>query len=778
MNFAKLERMVVEGDMSKDALIYLIHCRTECEWLDYKEALSLEHDSQLCNFSKDIVALKNVGGGYLVIGIRDKNWDVVGIKEAIKFDSKQLQDKVKKCTGLSLDIFIVHHEIIFKSGKKLFALIYVRSSKKRNKRYSPSLIKQSYLPKMSYGIRQGEIYIRENDSTIRAKSLDSVSEIVDRLAERSDEDSLNPESSSPFAIIDDTYRLLEKGFDTFIGRKNLKEEIFNAVTRDPRLWIINVHGPGGVGKSALVNCATHEFYDNRSFDAIIQLTAKETYLSPKGIKRVLGRSLYSLENLLDHIFRNFLEAPPDTLIKKIESAKYILSVYKTLLVLDNMETVTDGRIIEFVQKLPPENKSKVLITSRERTGGWELPIPVRELDHDEIREFIEIKSKEIDVDFPVEDNSISIVESVTGGLPLAIQWVMGRYKLSGDLDGELESLMQCDSPVLEFSFRNIWNKLSTDAKAVLAIMSIFDTRPPTVDLLSVAIGWNKDRIEGSLSELNNVTLVTKSIQQPDGNIVYNALPITLSFAQHQLSEMGDFEEKCRQRYQVYNDQLELKESETYRFDNIFDQFGLNSDNEKKSAILCNRGKNEFFSGNADSADAFFKQAKELAPQSSYVYAMSASYQLARNRIGLALKDINMACNLANKKTGSLCYVIKARALSIQKDKNGCVDSLKMALDYEPGNAINRHQYGVALSKANRPNEAIEQFSKIIDQEIKKEVPTETLMIAVRTRIINLRRLKKYNEAEEDLGFANKLIGKYPHLKNHAWHFREFENASN
>lgn len=594
MNFAKLERMVVEGDMSKDALIYLIHCRIECEWLDYKESLSLGHDSQLCNFSKDVVALKNVGGGYLIIGVRDKTWEHIGIDAPIPFDSKQLQSKVQKCTGLTLDVFIVHHEINFKSGKKIFALIYVRSSKKRSKRYTPSFTKHSYLPQMPYGIRQGEIYIRENDATVRAKSLDSVTEIVDRLAERSDEDLLHPESSSPFAISDDTYRLLEKGFDTFIGRQNLKNEVAEAVIKDPRLWIINVHGPGGVGKSALVNWATHEFYENKSFDAIIQLTAKETYLTPKGIKRVLGRSLYSIENLLDHIFKTFLEPPPDSIEKKIKSAQYLLSIFKTLLVLDNMETVTDGRIIEFVQKLPPENKSKVLLTSRERTGGWELPIPVKELTHDEIKEFIEIKSKEIDVNFPIDDKIISTIESVTGGLPLAIQWLMGRYKLSGDFDEELKCLMGCDSPVLEFSFRNIWEKLSTDSKAILAIMSIFESRPPTVDLLSVALGWDKDRIESSLSELNDVTLVTKSTQKSDGNIVYNTLPITLSFAQHQLSEMGDFEEKCRQRYQIYNDQLDLKESETYRFENLFEQFGLISENEKKQLFFVIEEKMNFF----------------------------------------------------------------------------------------------------------------------------------------------------------------------------------------
>ena len=276
MNFAKLERMVVEGDMSKDALIYLLHCKTECEWLDYKQDFHLEHESQLCDFAKDAIALKNVGGGFLVIGVRDKTWEPIGIKFQIPYDSKQLQDKVLKCTGITIDIFIANHDVVLRKGKTTFGLIYVRASKKRTKRHSPSLTKKSYQPTLPYGIRQGEIYIRENDQTIRAKSLESVSEIIDRLSDLSDSDSIESEQTSPFAIIYNTYRLLEKGFDTYIGRNTLRENILKAVSKDPRIWIINVHGPGGVGKSALVNWVTYEFYEEKVFEAIIQLTAKET----------------------------------------------------------------------------------------------------------------------------------------------------------------------------------------------------------------------------------------------------------------------------------------------------------------------------------------------------------------------------------------------------------------------------------------------------------------------------------------------------------------------
>ena len=381
------------------------------------------------------------------------------------------------------------------------------------------------------------------------------------------------------------------------------------------------------------------------------------------------------------------------------------------------------------------------------------------------------------MDFPLDDGTISKVECVTGGLPLAIQWLIGRFKRSGNISEELECVLSPDSPVLEFSFRNVWHNLSTDSRAVLAIMSIFESRPPTIDLLSVTLGWARDRIERALDELIDVTLVSKSTQEPIGIVIYTALPITLSFAQYQLGEMGDFETKCRQRYQIYNDHLELKEFETQKFDNIFGEYGLQTESEKKAAILCKRAQSEFFGGNVELADELFKQAKEMAPNSSYIFAMSASNHLARNRLGLALKDATESCKKATKKTGSLCYTIKARVLKIQKDVTGVVEAFEKALGFDQSNVFIRHQYGVALSRAKHTEKAIQQFTIIIEQEKTRPIPQETLLIALKTRILNLKRLGKTSEANADIEYANELLTNYPHLKNLAWQFLEYEEIS-
>jgi hypothetical protein len=777
MNLAVLERMVGQGDLSVDAFRYLVNCRGECEWLDYKKSLSLDIDYELCGFAKDVLALKNVGGGYIVVGVKDKTWDLVGLTESFPYDTKLLRDKILRATGVILDIDVVTHSLGSAVATKRFAVILVRSSRKRSKRRSPTVASKDFCAGTPHGLRRGEIYVRQGDSTVKVSTQEQLAELLERIEEQADEDAIRSETSpSPFAIEEGTYRLLDRGFGGFVGRLTHREKLLAAVRGDPRIWIINVHGPGGVGKSALVNWAAYELYEARDFEAILQLTAKETTLTDAGIVRN-SRSLYSLENLLDHILTVFEENTEKDLTSKQSLAYDLLSAWKTLLVLDNMETVSDGRILSFVQNLPVGSMTRVLLTSRQKTGGWELAIPVTEMTASEMLEFIGLTSRELNIDFPTDEKTVGAVTEVSGGLPLAAQWIIGRYKRTGRLDLALSSVKSKDSPVLEFSFRNIWNTLDMEARTILALMSIFDG-PATVQEMVVASEMQADRIEGALADLIEVTLVNRTTQQSDGRTLFSALPITLSFARNQLATMGELEVRARQRLQRFNEQMELQVSEVARFQGEFDKYGLSTPNEKRAAILCRRAESEMFSGNADTAEVLFEQARDLAPQSAYVHAKSAAYELARNRVGAALDRVRAACSRANAKTGALCYTVKARILDVQWDKQGRLDALSEALRYEPNDAVLRHQYGVALSRVGRAEDAIREFSEIVDEESKRVPPRETLIMSLTTRIINLARLGRTKEAREDLHTARELLARHPHLAHSAVRLDELEAEIN
>jgi tetratricopeptide (TPR) repeat protein len=533
-----------------------------------------------------------------------------------------------------------------------------------------------------------------------------------------------------------------------------------------------VHGPGGVGKSAIVDWVAYEFYRLRTFESIIHLSAKDRKLTEHGIT-ACDRSLCSLEDLFERVLTTFQEPVPADLDEKKAKVNELLGAWSILLVLDNMETVSDNRIIDYLQRLPRDSRAKVLLTSRERTGGWEIPVSVSELNDEETCEFVTEKSIEMKIDFPHDDRTCALVRDRSGGLPLAIQWILGRYRIARNLSTVLEGVDAKDSPVLEFSFRNIWDKLSPDAKSILAVTTIFES-PPTDQQLCIATDWQLERIGKALAELEEVTLLMRTNRQTDGQVVHVALPITLQFAKHQFSEMGTFETSCRRRVKQFSEQVQLRDSEVYRFSQTFEVYGLSTDSEKKAAILCRRGESELFSGNADSADLLFKQARDMAPQSAYALAKSAAYELARNRVGVALDMAKRATALCNRKTGELCYTILARVYDVQRDRYQTLEAFRTALEYAPTETVLRHQYGVALSRAGQTTEAVDQFGQIIEAE-KQAVPLrETLLIALKTRIINLRRLGRDDEAEIDLEYAKRMLAENPHLQHQARHIAELE----
>ena len=244
---------------------YLLDCKGECEWLDFKQELHLESDEQLCGFARDVLAIKNMGGGYVVVGVQDKVWIPRGITDELPYDGKLLRDKVRKATGHDLEVDIVRHKIYIHNAIKQFALILVRSKRKRHKRRIPTLAQIDFCVSKACGLRRGDVYVRKGDSTAKIGTEAELAELLDSLEAQADKDAVTAAGlSSPFAVEDGLYHLLEKGFEQFVGRSQLRTDVMSAVTRDPRIWIINVHGPGGVGKSALVNwCALRILRETR-----------------------------------------------------------------------------------------------------------------------------------------------------------------------------------------------------------------------------------------------------------------------------------------------------------------------------------------------------------------------------------------------------------------------------------------------------------------------------------------------------------------------------------
>jgi len=759
MKYSLLRRRAIDNDLSRGCLLLFLETKFECEWLDYKECFDISSQKGLANFAKDALALRNSGGGYIIVGVRDKTWEPVGLSEQLSYDSKLLIDKVRKATKLELSITIAHHKLRFDDDWRCFAFINVRGPSNINKLKAPLRPLKGFCPQEAWGIHQGTVYFRIDDST-RAVSDDEILNVVANLEEKLGDD-FEPAKESPFAIDDGFYRLLDKGFESFVGRQELRKKLTAAVEHDPRIWIVNVHGSGGIGKSALVNWFTYENYRNKSYEAILQLTAKTQQLTTGGIERTTP-SLYSLEGLVDNILALFGENA-ESLERRKELAYEALYAFRFLLVLDNMETIADARILEFIQGIPPGSKTKVLLTSRKKTGGWEYPVYVPELNSDEIQEFINVKAMELRISFPTADPILDQVKQATGGLPLAILWLLGRYKIERDVNVLFRTLRSKDSPVLEFTFRNIWMSLPLDSKALLGALSIFDDLP-TIEMLAIATDWPIERIDNAIGSLEEVTLIDKVMQKPSGRMVYTALPLTLDFAAKELTKMGDFAAECSKRYNEFTSNTDFGHSP--ELNAIFRRYDITSTIEKKAVRLCKRIESEVFAGNTEIAESLFEQARALAPTSAYVLCMFATFDLQRNHLQDAETTVNDACSTStNHKLKAYCYATKARVLEAKKDKNGVVAALQKALELDNEDLSIRHRYGVALSKVLMYKEAIEQFTTLIDSEIKRKYPQETLMMALVTRAVNWLKLDNSEEAKKDITLAKELLKTHRYLQS-------------
>lgn len=766
MVIGKIRELALGLDLSKTALQYLIqNCKTECEWLDYKIRLDIKSPEEKCKFTKDVIAIKNMGGGYIILGVEDKVWNPKGLSTPFLHDSKELRDVVKQCSGLDIDIDVVSHELFFKDSYCLFALICIRG--RRNPHKAPFLVIKDHLPNLSYGLHRGDIYARKGDSTIKVTSQEELLTLIDNLSQLVSNEQLSiPSISSIFAIDDGCYRLLEKGYDKFVGREEIKQRVYETIVSRKRVWLFNIYGPGGVGKTALVNYIAHEFYKNKAFEAILQLSAKETQLTPSGITRY-GRSLHTLEDLLDHILDMFNETIDGDYNNKIKFALEMMKEFPMLLVLDNMETVTDKRIINFITDDLDETKAKVLMTSRHKTCDVEYPFQLKEFDEQETIEFIQTRNKELDTNFVISKENTIKLHKASNGLPLALQWILGCYKLTGKINTIIDNMNKKDSQILEYSFGFTWDQLSSISKEVLKSIALCE-EPPTLEQIELISSYKGNALETALEEIKNAALLT-AVMSSNGREIYACLPITINYIKSKIDYNDDNITKMRETYELLVKMVNLTEIDIRRNSGVFSRFDIVNEQEKKAIIVSQRGVAEMMSSNNETAELYFSQALDLAPKSAYVMALYANYLRICRKYERAIEMIERACGLARKKTAAYCYQVKADIHNDKKEGSLVIKALGKALEYDPYDVVLIHKYGVALSRFGEYQAAIVQFDRIL--EIEKNKPTRASILALKTKLINLRKLDSLDEIKETISYADEIMSKNVLL---AREYREFE----
>lgn len=270
----------------------------------------------------------------------------------------------------------------------------------------------------------------------------------------------------------------------------------------------------------------------------MSVTAKDRELTSTGIMG-MEAGLTSFERLLDEI-ADVLEFPD---LKELnveqreQQVRLLLESGRGLLYVDNLETVDDARIINFLDALPIGTRS-IVTSRRSRVRVSVRPVDVPAMNDKEIVDFVEALLAQESFRHLAGMSAAEAIRVGHGwdGIPLAMRWSLSKAQSRQEALSAAEAAMSAGShgdELLEFSFRRVFDSLSALEKSILQVLSILE-QPIPIEAVFAGVGDTTMAVLDATEALQEDALVQRVFDPDRNDYAYTVLPITRSFVRRDL----------------------------------------------------------------------------------------------------------------------------------------------------------------------------------------------------------------------------------------------------
>lgn len=541
----------------------------------------------------------------------------------------------------------------------------------------------------------------------------------------------------------------------FVGRADDEEKIIKMLKSNMHR-VITIAGAGGVGKSALTLKIVNDIIRDSlvEYDFIVWVSAKENKLSYLGIED-LEPTLKNYDELLDTILNVVgfdADSYGDDDNKKESDINDLFDACdRVLLIIDNLETITDERIINFILDSHPN--VNFIITSRRGLGQVERRYDLKELKEKDAIHLFRIICKEKGLqELQIADESLirSYVKKVYC-YPLAIKWVLGQAALGKDIMCVIDGINEQSSDISKFCFEQVFSDLSIEAKSILYALCLDNDAVPKGVLKYIS---NLDDIsfEDCIHDLLIVSLILpeQKVNKQNGEInsYYSLLPLTRGYVKVELDKNKDIKSQLQERMVTVETTLEEAERAKVQYRFSLSNFGATTEEEKIASMLAQTAYQKYQAGSYLDAVETFKKAVDIAPRFASIYRNWAIIESMESHWAEADALMEKASKL-NKDDTQIWLVwgnIKRKSDKIKEAYNYYEKASKLS----PKDNVVLNSYAQAISRLGDFQRADKLYKEAL--ELVEGIPHNKHLIINYTSIAE--NLKKWAEAlVEDRDYA-------------------------